>query len=148
MLLWISNLHWGVLAPQAPRISWFDVTQVFSKVVQRPTMESEVKCWQALETKSWYNKKVYNHSQGGSTMIGVPGWPFLAALEGPPFQTLSRVWMHEEKHWTAQRQLETLFILVAASQFLVSQSDFLMNKKFLFPNSYLKVVFNWLLTWK
>ena len=78
--------------------------------------------------------------------------------------------MHGEKHWTAQRQLETLFILVAASQFLVSQSDFLMNKTLLckevgelspcsklskgpcmdlslhVPNVYRKVVFNWLLT--
>ena len=47
------------------------------------------------------------------------------------FKMLLRVWMHGEKHWTAQRQLETLFILGTALQFLVSQSDSLMNKTLL-----------------
>ena len=43
------------------------------------------------------------------------------------FNMLLRVWMLEEKHWTAQRQLKTLYIHVAASQFLVPNQSFLWN---------------------
>ena len=90
------------------------------------------------------------------------------------FNMLLRVWMLEEKHWTTQRQLETLFIHVAASQFLVPNQSFLWNDtpckgvglgelspcsklskgpcmdlSLHVPNSYLRVVFNYLiLTWE
>ena len=90
------------------------------------------------------------------------------------FNMLLRVWMLEEKHWTTQRQLETLFIHVAASQFLVPKKSFLWNDtpckgvglgelspcsklskgpcmdlSLHVPNSYLRVVFNYLiLTWE
>ena len=83
------------------------------------------------------------------------------------FNMLLGVWMLEEKHWTAQRQLETLFIHVAASQFLIPNQSFLWNDtpckgvglgelspcsklskgpcmdlSLHVPNSYLRVVFN------
>ena len=38
------------------------------------------------------------------------------------------VYVHGEKFWTAQRQLETLFIYVAVSQFLVPNQIFLRKK--------------------
>ena len=44
------------------------------------------------------------------------------------FNMLLRVCMLEEKHWTAQRQLETLFINVAASHSLVPNQIFLRKK--------------------
>ena len=85
----------------------------------------------------------------------------LLATNERSFNMLLRVWMLEEKHWTAQRQLETLFIHVAASQPSyettlrckgvelgeLSASSKLskgpcMDLSLHVPNSYLEVVFN------
>ena len=89
-------------------------------------------CWVFLPGMGLFNQQFLKTTFAFSNMWQLRIWyldiDVLLATNELFFNMLLRAWMHGEKNWTAQRQLETLFIHAAASQSLVPNQIVLRKK--------------------